>query len=145
MAPTKRIDEAWGWLKRVAATESEFKGETNAGFVSEFDVLKIDPTVPLNGNANRLTDLEDEALPLLANGLLESASDVQGHLGYRTTEAGRAALVIGKPRKPRGLPAYDAKLGDEFIDHLGIARLLGGDQLLADLVDVVLDCHRTQG
>jgi DNA-binding PadR family transcriptional regulator len=113
IAPSLRIDEAWPALRLVRCVELLFALPIRA-YMLEFDILQIDQRVPLNGNASRLLDFEFTCLPLLASGLLESSSDTQMRLGYRTTHAGRAALAKRKPARPRNVPPYSSAVGREF-------------------------------
>jgi hypothetical protein len=118
LCPTRRIDEAWWALERVRAVEVEYRGESNAGYMLENDILGFQPNAEINGNADKLTDFEDEVVSLLAAGLLKNSSDTEGRLGYQTTEAGRAALEAGNPGVPEDLPEYNSEFGMRFTDLL---------------------------
>jgi hypothetical protein len=105
MAPVNTIRESWPLLEVVA----EF---ADAGHVLEVDLLGVDYG-ELEDSAP-LTDLEDFMVPLLARGLLTSASDALGRIGYGITPAGRAALARGKPKPSKDSPKYDSALGREY-------------------------------
>jgi hypothetical protein len=112
--PSHRIDESWLVLEQIAATENAFDGRSNAGFVREFEVLGIEDAELSPVYNLMLVELEDRALPLLAAGLIESCSDAEGTLGYRTTDAGREMLAAGQPSTPSKMPVYDKSLGTWF-------------------------------
>lgn len=114
--PTRRVDESWSTLEQVAKTEEAFGGRSNAGFVREFEVLGMDTSDLPRGNPLQQTMLEDKALPLLAAGLLESCSDANGVLGYRTTDAGKELLQGDPPKAPAKMPVFDKVLSAWFID-----------------------------
>ena len=119
LVPTKRIDEAWIALEIIDATDKTFEGRSNCGYQLEFDILGIhgeSESENGDGDYSRLLLLEDFALPLLANGFLESSSDGQGRLGYRLSKSGKKALAAGKPKAPKRMPKYDPALGKEYID-----------------------------
>jgi hypothetical protein len=115
--PSCRIDESWPVLEKIAAAEAAFDGRSNAGFIREFEILGIDNAEPADDHARQLVELEDRALPLLAAGLIESCSDAEGTLGYRTTDAGREMLAAGQPSTPSKMPVYDATRGRQFTNE----------------------------
>jgi hypothetical protein len=120
LTPTKRVDEAWLALELVAtvATALECPGR----FVVEHAVLGIEDS----SNPKPFLDFEDLALPLLASGLLESASDAAGRVAYKVTRKGTDALAAGPPIPPADLPNYDSGLAAGFTDSY-IAALAARD------------------
>jgi hypothetical protein len=80
---------------------------TNCGFVGEDDVLGK-PYDQLQ--SHDLVRLENKLLPLLVRGWLESDCDSEGRVGYRITEAGRAAV---RPKRAK-LPAFNQFCADEY-------------------------------
>ncbi|MCX7424382.1 MAG: hypothetical protein NTW96_01890 [Planctomycetia bacterium] len=60
-----------------------------------------------DGIKRKLVEVEDNALPALVRGWLESNSDRYGHAWYRLLPAGRRALEHPEPVEPPGLPDGD--------------------------------------
>lgn len=58
-------------------------------------------------NRQRLTALEEEALPALVRGWLDSAADLYGRTWYALTDAGRAALEGQEPDEVGGVDSDD--------------------------------------
>ena len=101
------LHDAWDVLSAVGQFVE--LGLTNAGHVLESD---------LSRDTSRLMLL---AAPLLAHGLLDSASDPQGRVGFSLTDAGRSHLAGPKPRKPRGLPKFNAELAEAYDSEFAAA------------------------
>lgn len=74
---------------------------TNAGYVSEFDILGV-----ASPESRDCVRLENQAAPALARDWLDSHCDHAGRVGYAVTRAGRAALA-GEPPTDGGLPDLD--------------------------------------
>jgi hypothetical protein len=131
--PTNRVDQSFPALELIRATEKLFRGRTNAGFILEHDILEIESVDDGEPNLDPkpFLDFEDQCLPLLCRGLLESASDTEGRIGYRTTAAGREALLAGPPEAPTQLPDRNPELSQRFID-LYVAELAARESWIPD-------------
>jgi hypothetical protein len=107
--------EADSWHLLAAVQRLGKAGISNAEHVPEYALLGKSPTTQLT--SPELVGLEIEALPLLVAGLLESDSDGHGHVGYKLTDAGRAALAGEPPAVPSDLPRLDESLADHYDDE----------------------------
>jgi hypothetical protein len=103
-----RVDQSWPILQRVV--ELTDRGVVNAGCVCEVDILGLDYD---SVQSRDLVRLENQSLPLLVRGYLDSNSDLDGRLGYSITTLGRQALADGPPT-PKELPRCSDAESDLF-------------------------------
>ena len=105
--PVVTVQESWPWLRKLNKHSA-----ANSGFALEVDLLKSDYD---KLTTIELYELEDKLDPLRCRGLVDSASDIEGRVGYKLIDAGREALTHRRPPAPKKWPAYDQTLGQEYI------------------------------
>lgn len=115
----RTLPEAWPWLVAIERARVEISDGTNAGFVNEWDVIEVGPRDERDLSGHDLcVDLDDAAGVLQRHDLAEAMTDTCGSVGYRVSDAGRAALEAGEPKPPDDLPAYRSDMADEFVELL---------------------------
>lgn len=113
IAPGPDIKQSWLLLKRIAEVARDFP---RGSFVLESNIHRRG-RYDTEAGRDSIHLLEDRCLRWLCGGQVETASDTEGHIGYRITELGREALAAGPPAAPEDIPAYDQALGSQFVDR----------------------------
>lgn len=101
------VRDSWHLLKLVDKTLADCGGKGNAGYVCETDILGTEYDAV---TSPQLVGLENQSLPLLCRGYLESNCDVEGRVGYRVSEEGREAC---KPKAGKS-PKFDELAESEY-------------------------------
>jgi len=110
-----RVDQVRPLLELVQVLTDA--GQHNACAVSEAALIDSRVTPAEIGR------LELLAAPLLAEGLLRTASDLEGRIGYSITADGRRALAAHWPQPPENLPEHCSPEAADAYDELLAAAL----------------------